>query len=111
MGQCCIDFGLFQNLSTEAADPTEDDYVLHFSLNLLKECCLNEKVPPIIPRMLLNNLAIKISSCELTMQPRHQQWAMEIFDKVRSDLVPDFITKLKIGSLVTPELLLEITNK
>jgi hypothetical protein len=43
--------------------------------------------------------------------PLHQNWAMDIFDTIRSDLVPDFITKLKINHLVTPEILLEITKK
>lgn len=43
---------------------------------------------------------------QVTMSiPLHQQWAMSIFDKIRSDLVPDFTTKLKLGNLVTEELL------
>lgn len=36
---------------------------------------------------------------------------MEIFVSIRSDLVPDFITKMKINHLITPEILLEITKK
>jgi len=36
---------------------------------------------------------------------------MDIFDKIRSDLVPDFIVKLKINHLITNEILIEITKK
>jgi len=36
---------------------------------------------------------------------------MEVFASIRSDLVPDFITKLKIGHLITPEILMDITKK
>ena len=75
--------------------PTESDYILHFSFMVLKECCLNEKVPAIIPRVMLNNIAIKLGNNEIEFSiPRHQEWALEIFDSIRSDLVPDFITKL-----------------
>lgn len=92
--------------------PTESDYVLHFSFMILKECCLNDRVPAIIPRVLLNNIAIKLGTNEIEfVVPRHQVWALEIFDSIRSDLVPDFITKLKINHLITPEILLEITKK
>lgn len=43
--------------------------------------------------------------------PLHQEWAMDIFDKIRSDLVPDYVIKLKVSHMVTDELLIEITNK
>lgn len=92
--------------------PTESDYILHLSFCLLRECCLHERIPAIIPRMLLNNIAIKLCTDELEfVVPRHQKWALEIFDSIRSDLVPDFITKLKINHLITPQILLEITQK
>lgn len=45
------------------------------------------------------------------VSPRHQNWAIDIFDKIRSDLVPDFITKLKLTTLITPEILIDITKK
>ena len=43
--------------------------------------------------------------------PLHQEWAMDIFDKIRSDLVPDYVIKLKVSHMVTVELLIEITHK
>lgn len=42
--------------------------------------------------------------------PRHQDWAMNVFAHIRSDLVPDFINKLKISDFVTPESLLNIAK-
>jgi hypothetical protein len=77
--------------------PTKDDYIFHLTFGLLQECCQNDKVPAIVPRIILNNLAIKMMDEEIEMvSPRHQNWAIDIFDKIRSDLVPDFITKLKL---------------
>jgi len=61
--------------------------------------------------MLLNSIALRLSSSDLTITPRHQAWALDVFASIRSDLVPDFITKLKIGASITPEILLDITKK
>jgi hypothetical protein len=72
MASCISDYGIFDHLSEKDQIPSENDYIFHLSFGLLKECCLHEKIPPIIPRMLLNNIAIKISNGELEMEiPRH----------------------------------------
>lgn len=65
MGMCVHDYGMFSKVSEQGVAPTESDYTLHFSLCLLRECCLHEKIPALIPRMLLNNIAIKLSTNEL----------------------------------------------
>ena len=108
MASCIKDYGMFKNCAEIAGKiesvqiPTPDDYVFHMTFCLLKQCCLNEGIPAIIPRVLLNNLALKLVQNELEMSvPLHQNWAMDIFDTIRSDLVPDFITKLKINHLIT----------
>lgn len=103
MAQCVIDYGQFIDASEgEIGVPTEADYIVHFTFCALRECCQNLAVPAIIPRVLLNNLALKISTGELEIAiPRHHNWAMEIFASIKSDLVPDFISKLKIGHLIT----------
>jgi hypothetical protein len=113
LGMCVMDYGVFNAISeTTGSLPTESDYNLHFSFNLLKACCLHDKIPPIIPRMLMNNIAIKLATNEIEfVTPRHQNWALQIFDSIRSDLVPDFISKLKINHLITPQILLDITQK
>lgn len=112
MSNCIRDFGMFAKISETGVQPNKDDYIFHFTFGLLKECCMNERVPAIIPRVLLNNLALKLLTHEIEMTiPRHQNWAMETFDKVRSDLVPDFIVKLKINHLITNDVLIEITKK
>ena len=55
---------------------------------------------------------MKLLDDEIKLEvPRHQQWAMHIFHRVRSDLIPDFIGKLKIGSLVNESVLLDVTKK
>ena len=109
-GQCIRDYGMFKN--EKGQSPTIDDYIFHFTFGMLEACCLNEEIPTIIPRILLNNLAIKLIEKTISMaMPRHQDWSMEIFDRIRSDLVPDFINKMKIAHLVTEEYLINITKK
>ena len=111
MAQCVFDFGIFKHVSEKGVQPTESDYILHFSLALLRETCLHPEIPQIIPRMLLNNIAIKLSMNQIDfVTPRHQNWAMEIFAAVKSDLVPDFMNKMKINHMITPEILLNITK-
>jgi hypothetical protein len=57
-------------------------------------------------------LALKVASGEIELKaPRHHNWAFETFASIRSDLVPDFISKLKIGHLITEEILMDITKK
>ena len=75
--------------------PTKNDYVFHLFFKLLQHCCVNDRIQNIIPRVIMNNMAIKLSQKDIQMElPRHQTWAMQTFDKIRSDLVPDFIAKL-----------------
>jgi len=79
---------------------------------LLEHCCTNDRIQNIIPRVIMNNLAIKLSQNEMKMElPRHQMWAMQIFHKIRSDLVPDYISKLQLGNLVTEDLLVDCAKK
>ena len=110
--KCIKDFGLFKQSNESVCEPTQDDYLLHFTLKLLEHCCVNDRIQNIIPRVIMNNLAIKLSQNEMKMElPRHQLWAMQIFDKIRSDLVPDFISKLQLSSMVTEDLLIECARK
>lgn len=43
--------------------------------------------------------------------PKHQDWALSIFDKIRADLIPDFISKLKISARVDENVLLNVAKK
>ena len=105
------DFGFFKQ-PNESVIPTKDDYLFHLTLMLLEHCCTNDRIQNIIPRVIMNNLAIKLSQNEMKMElPRHQMWAMQIFHKIRSDLVPDYISKLQLGNLVTEDLLVDCAKK
>lgn len=92
--------------------PTESDYIFHLSLGLLAECCMNDDVNAILPRIILNNLAIKINCDEVQLDiPKHQDWGLKIFDSLRADLIPDFITKMKLSDKVDEKVLLDVTRK
>jgi hypothetical protein len=44
----------------KGVEGTESDYIVNLSLNLLEACSVNERVPGLIPRILLNNLYIQV---------------------------------------------------
>lgn len=72
MTNCIKDFGLFTGISELNVKPSKNDYIFHFTFSLLKECCMEENIPSIIPRVLLNNLALKLITNEIEMTiPRH----------------------------------------
>lgn len=66
LAQCITDYGIFKNLKDDKPEkPTKDDYIFHFTFGLLQECCSLDKVPAIVPRIILNNLAIKMMDEEI----------------------------------------------
>jgi hypothetical protein len=50
---------------------SESDYIVHLSLNLLEACSLNDNVPYIIPRILLNNLYLQMKEKEINFTLEH----------------------------------------
>jgi hypothetical protein len=52
-------------------DNSEDDYLVNFSLQLMAACSQCEKVPSMISRILMNNLAIQINEGEIEWTPKH----------------------------------------
>lgn len=55
---------------------------------------------------------MKLSEEEIELvKPRHQNWAIDIFDKIQPNLVPDFINIMKLQNEITPEILIDITKK
>lgn len=76
MSQCILDYGIFADAQVaqnpEQIKPTVHDYLLHLSLGLLVETCTGGDIPAIVPRIILNNLAIKLTSGEIVLeQPKH----------------------------------------
>lgn len=81
------------------------------SLCLLASCCSNSDIAAIIPRIILNNIAIMIDERITLELPKHQDWAMSIFDQIRADLIPDFIGKLKLAKRIDEKVLLDVAKK
>ena len=76
MSMCIKDHGYFKGICDnpeEGKFPNEHDYFLHFLFGLLIESCSNDNIPTLVPRIILNNLAISISEGKFVLQkPRHQ---------------------------------------
>ena len=76
MSMCIKNYGVFAN-DQPGALPTADDYFFHLTLGMLEVTCINDRLQNTIPRVILNNLVIKMLEKEVTMSiPLHQQWAM-----------------------------------
>lgn len=119
MAQCIIDYGSFNEIEVAAGRvstdkkqmPTESDYIIHMSLCMLASCCSNSDVSAIIPRIILNNIALMIDDRIKLEAPKHQDWAMSIFDRIRADLIPDFIGKLQLANRIDDTVLLNVAKK
>lgn len=91
--------------------PTESDYIIHLSLCLLASCCSNSDISAIIPRIILNNIAIMFDDRIKLESPKHQDWAMSIFHQIRADLIPDFIGKFQLTNRIDDTVLLNVAKK
>lgn len=63
--------GLESSLFLQTADVNESDSIVRFSLNLLEAVALNEQVPGIISRIIINNLYLQFKESEIVMTPTH----------------------------------------
>ena len=79
MSMCIKDHGYFKGICDDNPEemsqgklPNEHDYFLHFVFGLLIESCSNDSIPSLVPRIILNNLAINIQEGKFVLQkPRH----------------------------------------
>ena len=112
IAQGILDHGYFSKLSGADTKPNEADYLMNLILSLLAECCTDERVPIVISRLIINSLTFKVSHNELDLElPKHQEWAMEIFDTIRSDLIQDYIKVLKLGDRISEDILVSTIKK
>ena len=63
--------GLESTLFLQTTDINESDSIVRFSLNLLEAVALNEQVPGIISRIIINNLYLQFKESEIVMTPTH----------------------------------------
>ena len=62
--------------------------------------------------MILNSFAIQLNDEAVKIcLPRHQEWAMKIFENIKADLISDFIKHFSLQDIVTDALLLDIAKK
>lgn len=72
MSKCIKNYGVFAS-DQPGATPTADDYFFHLTLGMLEHTCINDRLQNTIPRVILNNLVIKMIEKQVTMSiPLHQ---------------------------------------
>lgn len=70
---------------------SEADYTVKLALGLLSACSLMEKIPNLIARIILNNIAIMASDGLLILSDEHKKWAKDHLQNCRADLIFDFV--------------------
>lgn len=60
-------------------------------LNLLEAVQVNEAVPLIIGRTLINNLYMQITDSEIILTSKHQQIAFEKLENIRTEIIFDYV--------------------
>lgn len=62
MAKGIMNYGAFENLRKQgdASTPTKDDYLFHMTFCLLEQTCVDDRIQMLIPRIILNNLAIRM---------------------------------------------------
>ena len=100
-----------QNVLTLNLEDNESDYIVRFMLNLLEAVQVNEPVPLIIGRILINNLHMQITDNEITLTPKHQEIALSKVEYIRTEIIFDFVQKMNLTTRVDETFFKELAKK
>lgn len=88
-----------------------NDYLVRFILNFLEACCMNEDLTLIICRVLLNHIFHKIQEDQLIYSNKHQEIALTKIENIRTEMLFDYVNKMKLEHKVNPKFYKDITRK
>jgi 3'-5' exonuclease len=91
-------------------EETETDYLVNFTLNLLEAVSVHEGVPSIVCRIIINNLSLQISDEEIIITPKHQEMALSKLECIRSEIIFDYVQKLRLSPLVDNSRFLDLAK-
>lgn len=72
---------------------------------------MNEELTVIICRILLNHLFHKMQEDELIFNHKHQEIALSKIENIRTEMLFDYVNKMKLEAKVNPPFYKEIANK
>lgn len=84
-------------------EDNDNDYKVRFLLNLMEACCMKEELTGIICRVLFNYLTNSIRDDELKYTEKLQDIAFNKLVNIRTEMLFDFVEKMKLTERVTPE--------
>jgi hypothetical protein len=102
--------GLENSLFLQLQEANESDFIMRFSLNLLEACSVNETVPGIIGRIIINNLYLQIKEKEIVLTPLHLEIAFSKLESIRGEIIFDYVQKMNLSSKVDAEFFKELTR-
>ena len=89
----------------------ENDFTIFFLLNMMEACSLNEAVPGIICRVLLNNLFAQIAELKVKYVAKHQEIAFTKVESIRTEMLFDFVNKMKLTTRVNNDFYRQLAQK
>jgi len=92
-----------QLIFTKKTYDSEDDYVIHFTLNVLEACSIRPEVPLLVIRIALNHLHILLNDGKLVLSEACKKSAIEKLDKMRPDVVFEYVRHLQLSQLTAPD--------
>jgi len=92
-----------QLIFTKKTYDSEDDYVIHFTLNVLEACSIRPEVPLFVIHIALQHLHILLRDGKLVLSEACKKSAIEKLDKIRPDVVFEYVRYLQLSQLTAPD--------
>jgi hypothetical protein len=99
-----------QLILTKDLYETVDEYVFHFTINLLQACCLRDQVPFLVIRIIMNYLGILIKDGKLKLTDHLKGIAKESLSYLKSDVVFDFVRLMDLSGVVNEDYFLKLAQ-
>lgn len=77
--------------------------MFYFTINLVEHCCLRPEVPLLVIRIAWNFIKQAIESNRLKLTENHKQFAITKIEKIRAEIVFEFVHNLGINSTINPD--------
>lgn len=100
-----------ENIFTANLLDSDNDFTISFILNLMEACGANEAVPGIINRCMLNHIYNLIADEKVKYTEKHQDIAFTKVENIRTEILFDFVNKMKLTERVTNDFYKHLAKK
>ncbi len=84
---------------TQDFQDSEEDYVFHFIINLLEQCCTSPKLPMIVIRNIWHHLKQLVDNEKIKLTEKQKIYAHGKIEKIRVGILFEFVKHLRIENI------------